>query len=101
MAYSVLGLRPWEFMKLQPIEFKKLVRGYERKQKIDDMNRAFWVANIMNTQLSKPIEPKKFIDILYPPTAAESGKQRRTLSVNLEQRGVRFRKWQIVILMFA
>ena len=58
-------------MKLQPIEFKKLVRGYERKQKIDDMNRAFWVANIMNTQLSEPIEPKKFIDILYPPTAAE------------------------------
>lgn len=71
MAYSVLGLRPWEFMKLQPIEFKKLVRGYERKQKIDDMNRAFWVANIMNTQLSEPIEPKKFIEILYPPTAAE------------------------------
>ena len=71
MAYSVLGLRPWEFMKLQPIEFKKLVRGYERKQKIDDMNRAFWVANIMNTQLSEPIEPKKIIDILYPPTAAE------------------------------
>lgn len=58
-------------MKLQPIEFKKLVRGYERKQKIDDMNRAFWVANIMNTQLSEPIEPKKFIDILYPPTEAE------------------------------
>lgn len=58
-------------MKLQPIEFKKLVRGYERKQKIDDMNRAFWVANIMNTQLSEAIEPKKFIDILYPPTAAE------------------------------
>ena len=58
-------------MKLQPIEFKKLVRGYERKQKIDDMNRAFWVANIMNTQLSEPIEPKKIIDILYPPTAAE------------------------------
>lgn len=58
-------------MKLQPIEFKKLVRGYERKQKIDDMSRAFWVANIMNTQLSEPIEPKKFIDILYPPTAAE------------------------------
>ena len=58
-------------MKLQPIEFKKLVRGYERKQKIDDMNRAFWVANIMNTQLSKAIEPKKFIDILYAPTAAE------------------------------
>ena len=71
MAYSVLGLRPWEFMKLQPIEFKKLVRGYERKQKIDDMNRAFWVANIMNTQLSEPIEPKKFIEILYPPTEAE------------------------------
>ena len=71
MAYSVLGLRPWEFMKLQPIEFKKLVRGYELKQKIDDMNRAFWVANIMNTQLSEPIEPKKFIDILYPPTEAE------------------------------
>lgn len=58
-------------MKLQPIEFKKLVRGYERKQKIDDMNRAFWVANIMNTQLSELIEPKKFIEILYPPTAAE------------------------------
>ena len=71
MAYSVLGLKPWEFMKLQPIEFKKLARGYERKQKIEDMNRAFWVANIMNTQLSEPIEPKKFIEILYPPTEAE------------------------------
>ena len=58
-------------MKLQPIEFKKLVRGYERKQKIDDMNLAFWVANIMNTQISEPIEPKKIIEILYPPTAAE------------------------------
>lgn len=60
-------------MKLQPIEFKKLVRGYERKQKIDDMNRAFWVANIMNTQLAKGkgIEPKDFIDILYPMTALE------------------------------
>lgn len=58
-------------MKLQPIEFKKLVRGYERKQRIEDMNRAFWVANIMNTQLSEPIEPKKFIEILYPPTEAE------------------------------
>lgn len=71
MAYSVLGLRPWEFMKLQPIEFKKLVRGYERRQKLQDTNRAFWVANIMNTQLAESIEPKKFIEILYPPTAAE------------------------------
>lgn len=25
----------------------------------------------MNTQLSKAIEPKKFIDILYPPTDAQ------------------------------
>lgn len=58
-------------MKLQPIEFKKLVRGYERRQKLQDTNRAFWVANIMNTQLAESIEPKKFIEILYPPTAAE------------------------------
>lgn len=35
------------------------------------MNRAFWIANVMNTQLAEPIEPKKFIDILYPPTEAE------------------------------
>lgn len=53
------------------MEYRKLVRGYERRQKLQDTNRAFWVANIMNTQLSEPIEPKKFIDILYPPTAAE------------------------------
>ena len=58
-------------MRLQPMEYRKLVRGYERRQKLQDTNRAFWVANIMNTQLSEPIEPKKFIDILYPPTAAE------------------------------
>ena len=25
----------------------------------------------MNTQLAEPNEPKKFIDILYPPTEAE------------------------------
>ena len=53
------------------MEYRKLVRGYERRQKLQDTNRAFWVANIMNTQLSEPIEPKKFIEILYPPTAAE------------------------------
>lgn len=53
------------------MEYRKLVRGYERRQKLQDTNRAFWIANIMNTQLSEPIEPKKFIDILYPPTAAE------------------------------
>lgn len=53
------------------MEYRKLVRGYERRQKLQDTNRAFWVANIMNTQLSEPIEPKKIIDILYPPTAAE------------------------------
>lgn len=53
------------------MEYRKLVRGYERRQKLQDTNRAFWVANIMNTQLSEPIEPKKFIEILYPPTEAE------------------------------
>lgn len=53
------------------MEYRKLVRGYERRQKLQDTNRAFWVANIMNTQLAEPIEPKKFIDILYPPTEAE------------------------------
>lgn len=58
-------------MRLQPMEYRKLVRGYERRQKLQDMNRAFWIANIMNTQLAEPIEPKKFIDILYPPTEAE------------------------------
>lgn len=58
-------------MRLQPIEYRKLVHGYERRCKIQDQNRAFWVTNIMNTQLSKAIEPKKFIDILYPPTDAQ------------------------------
>lgn len=58
-------------MRLQPIEYMKFVQGYERRCKIQDQNRAFWVANIMNTQLSKAIEPKKFIDILYPPTDAQ------------------------------
>lgn len=67
----MLELKPWEFMRLQPMEYRKLVRGYERRQKLQDTNRSFWVANIMNTQLAEPIEPKKFIDILYPPTEAE------------------------------
>lgn len=58
-------------MRLQPIEYRKLVQGYERRCKIQDQNRAFWVTNIMNTQLSKAIEPKKFIDMLYPPTDAQ------------------------------
>lgn len=58
-------------MRLQPIEYRKLVQGYERRCKIQDQNRAFWVTNIMNTQLSKAIEPKKFIDILYQPTDAQ------------------------------
>lgn len=58
-------------MRLQPIEYRKLVQGYERRCKIQDQNRAFWVTNIMNTQLSKAIEPKNFIDILYPPTDAQ------------------------------
>lgn len=58
-------------MRLQPIEYRKLVQGYERRCKIQDQNRAFWVTNIINTQLSKAIEPKKFIDILYPPTDAQ------------------------------
>lgn len=58
-------------MRLQPIEYRKLVQGYERRCKIQDQNRAFWITNIVNTQLSKAIEPKKFIDILYPPTNAQ------------------------------
>lgn len=58
-------------MRLQPIEYRKLVQGYERRCKIQDQNRAFWVTNIINTQLSKAIEPKKFIDILYLPTDAQ------------------------------
>ena len=58
-------------MRLQPIEYRKLVQGYERRCKIQDQNRAFWITNIVNTQLSKAIEPKKFIDILYPPTDAQ------------------------------
>ena len=74
-------------MRLQPMEYRKLVRGYERRQKLQDTNRAFWVANIMNTQLAEAIEPKKFIDILYPPTAPTNGEPRLILSENLESRG--------------
>lgn len=71
IAYSVLDLKPWELMKLQPMEFRKLVKGYEQRRKVEDMNRAFWVAHIVNTQMSKPIEPRDFMKILYPPTAVE------------------------------
>lgn len=58
---------------MQPVEFNKMVKGYERRQRILDTNKAFWVANIMNTQLAKGkgVEPKDFIDILYPMTALE------------------------------
>ena len=74
IAYSLLELKPWELMKLQPMEFKKLVRGYEKRQRAIDTRNAFWVTQLVNTQLKEPITPMDFIKLIYPPTAAERKK---------------------------
>lgn len=58
---------------LQPIEFQKLVKGYHDRIRIQDQKQAFWVANIINTQIAKGkgVNVADFMKILYPPTAQE------------------------------
>lgn len=69
----MLELKPWELMRLQPMEFYKLVKGYEARKKINDQNSAFWVSSIMNTQFAKGkgVSVDDFMKILHPPTEAE------------------------------
>jgi hypothetical protein len=73
IAYGQLKLAPREFEDLQPHEFIKLISGYAWRREHNENMAAYWVANLMNVQLRKPIMQK---DLLQPLRAEKLRTQR-------------------------
>lgn len=73
----MLQLKPWELDELTPLEFEKMVKGYELKSRIEDSRKAFFVTLITNVQLRKQdhIKVKDIMKQLHPPTKYERRKE--------------------------
>lgn len=63
VAFGPLQLLPEQFETLQPQEFAALLRGHEVRERERRTEMAYWVACMMNTQLTKPV---KTTDLLKP-----------------------------------
>jgi len=61
-----LGLKPWEFSRLQPHEFYKLLDGYKWRQEHQEALTAYFVSHLMNISgkvAKRTIQPN---DLLKP-----------------------------------
>lgn len=53
IAYGPLGLKPWEFERLQPHEFMQLWDGYRWRQEQQENLMAYFVSGLMNVSGKK------------------------------------------------
>jgi hypothetical protein len=70
IAYGPLGLKPWEFERLQPGEFLGLWDGYRWRQEQQENMAAFFVCQLMNISgksLKRAITPKELLKPLRGP----------------------------------
>lgn len=51
----MLGLRPHEFYHLTPLELWKMIDAHEEAELARRYETAYWIANLMNTQVRKKI----------------------------------------------
>ena len=77
MAYSILALKPSEFYELTPMEFEKMVQGYDLRTRIEDARTAYMTSLIVNVQLDKKnqIKVKDIMKDLHPPTRLDRKKE--------------------------
>ena len=77
MAYSILALKPSEFYELTPMEFEKMVQGYDLRTRIEDARTAYMTSLIVNVQLDKKnqIKVKDIMKDLPPPTRLDRKKE--------------------------
>lgn len=69
LAYGPLELKPWEFAKLQPQEFEKMLEGYTLRRDRDNELRAYFTClliaphvkkdSITVEKILKPLQPHK------------------------------------------
>lgn len=51
---------------MQPIEFYKYLEAQQEKEKIKDRKQSYFLACILNTQLTKPIQAEDIYNTLHP-----------------------------------
>ena len=71
-AYAIFKLRPWEFDELSVGEFNDMIDAYNEMKESSRWETAYWVALLMSTQTSKPVQPKALLKpFSKPKTAAD------------------------------
>lgn len=72
-----MSLKPSEFYELTPMEFEKMVQGYDLRARIEDARTAYMTSLIVNVQLDKKnqIKVKDIMKDLHPPTRLDRKKE--------------------------
>ena len=61
-----MNLKPWEFGRLQPHEFRAMIDGCNKRQTNLENTLAYFVCQLMNLEGKALKEPIKPIDLLRP-----------------------------------
>ena len=66
IAYGELRLLPDTFMALTIDEFERMVECYNERHEQQLWEIGYWVVNIMNTNLTKPMSLEKLVKPILP-----------------------------------
>lgn len=76
-AYGPLGLKPWEFYRLTPMELNKLIEGYQVRREDRAFMTAWFVSNMINVHIKHPIQAKELAKpFLHEKTSSEIRRER-------------------------
>ena len=89
MAYGPLNLKPWEFMKLSPMEYYKLVEGYELRMEIEDRRQAYFTCIMTNVHIAgnKRLKVEDIMKQLHPMTLAQRKTEEKLFMEEFRQAG--------------
>lgn len=64
IAYRI-GLKPFEFPQLTPLEFYKYLEADDERRRLQDYRAAYFISWLMSPHLKEPIEPHEIADPLW------------------------------------
>lgn len=89
MAYGPLNLKPWEFRNLSPMEYYKLIEGYELRSEIEDRRKAYFTCIMTNVHIAgnKRLQVEDIMKQLHPMSVAKRKAEEKLFMEEFRQAG--------------
>lgn len=89
MAYGPLNLKPWEFRNLSPMEYYKLIEGYELRSEIEDRRQAYFTCVMTNVHIAgnKRLQVEDIMKQLHPMSVAKRKTEEKLFMEEFRQAG--------------